>query len=145
MNYVAGQDCLCAVHHKKWCVSGGAIRHGPQPLEYGVELLYPVRVRFLEGPHLFGFDAAHDETICTFDLTVSLWVIDGSIIELDAHVFAPEFYLIGRKICAVIGDDVVGDAITVYDPGYKVYHRSGFGRLNKLSFYPFGELIHHDQ
>ena len=80
-----------------------------------------------------------------FDLAVSLWVIDGSIIELDAHVFAPEFYLIGRKVRAIISDDVVGDAITVYNPGYEVYHRSGFGRLSRLGFYPFGELIHHDQ
>ena len=32
-----------------------------------------------------------------FDLAVSLWVIDGSIIELDAHVFAPEFYLMAVK------------------------------------------------
>ena len=48
MNYVAGQNCLCAVYHKELCESGGAIRRGPQPPEYGVELLYPVRVRFLE-------------------------------------------------------------------------------------------------
>ena len=80
-----------------------------------------------------------------FDLIVSLWVIDGGIIELDAHVFAPEFYLVGHKVRAVIRDDAVGDAVTVYNPGYKVYHRSGFGRLNRLGFYPFGELIHHDQ
>src|SRR3954467_8595189 len=80
-----------------------------------------------------------------FDLAVGLWVIDGSIIELDAHVFAPEFYLIGRKVRVVISDDAVGDAIMVYNPRYKVYHRSGFGRLNRLGFYPFGELIHHDQ
>ena len=58
--------------------------------------------------------AAHDKTICMFDLAVSLWVIDGSIIELDAHVFAPEFYLIGREVRAVISDDAVGDAVTVY-------------------------------
>ena len=45
-----------------------------------------------------------------------MWVIDGSIIELDAHVFAPEFDLIDRKVRAVICDDAVGDAITVYDP-----------------------------
>ena len=52
-----------------------------------------------------------------FDLAVSLWVIDGSIIELDAHVFAPEFYLVGRKVRAVISDDAVGDAVMVYNPG----------------------------
>ena len=80
-----------------------------------------------------------------FDLTVSLWVIDGSIIELDAHVFAPEFYLVGYEVRAVISDDAVGDAVTVYNPGYKVYHMSGFGRLDGLGFYPYGELIHHDQ
>ena len=108
MNYVARQNCICAVHHKDWCVFGGVIRRGPQPPEYGVELLYPVRVRFLEGPHQSRFNAAHDKTICTFDLAVSLWVIDGSIIELDAHVFAREFYLVGRKVRVVISDDVVG-------------------------------------
>ena len=53
--------------------------------------------------------------------------------------------LIGHKVHAVISDDTVGDAVTVYNPGYKVYHRSEFGRLNRLGFYPFGELIHHDQ
>ena len=37
-----------------------------------------------------------------------------------------------------------GDAITVYDPGYEVYHRSGFGRFDRFGFYPFGEFIHHD-
>ena len=104
-----------------------------------------MRVRFLEGPHQSGFNAAHYKTICTFDLAVGLWVIDGSIIELDAHVFAPEFYLVGGKVCTVIGYDAVGDAITVYNPGYEVYHRSGFGRFNRLGFYPFGEFFHHDQ
>ena len=39
MNYVARQNCLCAVHHKEGCISGSAIRRGPQPPEYGVELL----------------------------------------------------------------------------------------------------------
>ena len=47
MNYVARQNGLCAVHHEEWCVFGGAVRRGPQPPEYGVELLYLVRVRFL--------------------------------------------------------------------------------------------------
>ena len=59
--------------------------------------------------------------------------------------FAPEFYLVGHKVRAVISDDAMGDAVTVYDLGYEVYHRSGFGCLNRLGFYPFGELIHHDQ
>ena len=72
-------------------------------------------------------------------------MIDGSIIELDAHVFALEFYLVGREVRAVISDDAVGDAITMYNPRYEVYHRSGFGRLNRLGFYLFGELIQHDQ
>ena len=80
-----------------------------------------------------------------FDLAVSLWVIDGSIIELDAHVFAPEFYLVGRKVHAVISDDAVGDAVTVYNPGYEIYHRSGFGCFNRFSLYLFGEFIHYDQ
>ena len=111
-----GNTASAAVHHEEWCVSVGAIRCGPQPPEYGVELLYPVRVRFLEGPRQSGFNAAHDKTICMFDLAISFWVIDGSIIELDAHVFAPEFDLVGRKVRAVISDDAVGDAVAVYDP-----------------------------
>ena len=44
MNDVAGQNGLCAVHHEEWCVSGSAIGRGPQPPEYGVELLNPVLV-----------------------------------------------------------------------------------------------------
>ena len=41
----------------------------------------------------------------------------GSIIELDAHVFAPEFYLVGRKVRAIISDDdAVGDAVMMHDP-----------------------------
>ena len=72
-------------------------------------------------------------------------MIDRSIIEPDAHFAAPEFYLVGHEVRAIISDDSVRDAITVYNPGYKVYHRSGFGHLNRLGFYPFGELIHHDQ
>jgi hypothetical protein len=44
-----------------------------------------------------------------------------------------------------IGYDAVGDAITVYNPGYEVYHRSGFSCFNRFGFYPFGEFIHHDQ
>ena len=47
MNNVAGQNRLCAVYHKEWCVSGSAIRRGLLPPEYVVELLYLVRVRFL--------------------------------------------------------------------------------------------------
>ena len=68
-----------------------------------------------------------------FDLAVRLWVIDGSIVELDAHVFAPEFYLVDREVRAVVSDDVVGDAITVYNPRYEVYHQSGFGFLIGLA------------
>ena len=44
-----------------------------------------------------------------------MWVIDGSIIELDAHVFAPEFYLVGRKLRAVVGDDAVRDPEPAYE------------------------------
>ena len=47
MNDVAGQNCLCAVYHKKWCESGSTVRRCPQPPEYGVELLDPVRVRLV--------------------------------------------------------------------------------------------------
>ena len=78
-------------------------------------------------------------------MTISLRVIDRSIIELDAHVFALELNFVDREVCAVVSYDVVGDAVMVYNLGYKAYHRSGFGRLNRLSFYLFGELIHHDQ
>ena len=72
-------------------------------------------------------------------------MIDGSIIELDAHVFALEFYLVGREVRAIISDDAVGDAVTVYNPGNEIYHRSGFGCFHRFSLYPFGEFIHHDQ
>ena len=51
MNDVAGHNGLYTVHHEEWCVSGGAIQRGPQPLEYGVKLLCLVRIRFLKGPH----------------------------------------------------------------------------------------------
>ena len=78
-------------------------------------------------------------------MTVSFRVIDRSIIELDAHVAAPKFYLVGCKVRAVVSDDAVGDAITVYNPGYEVYHRSGFSRFDRFGFYSFGEFIHHDQ
>ena len=44
MNYVAGQNCLCTVHHKEGCISYSTIERGPQPPEYGVELLDPVRI-----------------------------------------------------------------------------------------------------
>ena len=80
-----------------------------------------------------------------FDLAVSLWVINISVIELDAQVFAPEFYLIGRKVHAVIGDDAVWDTIMVYGTGYKVYPWSDFGRFNWFGLYPLGEFIYHDQ
>ena len=91
------------------------------------------------------FNAAHDKTICSLNLAVGLWVIDGSIVELDAHVAAQKFYLVGREVRAIVSDDAVGDAITVYNPGYEVYHRSGFGYFNRFGLYPFGEFIHHDQ
>ena len=63
-------------------------------------------------------------------------MIDRRIIELNAHVFAPEFYLIGREVRVVISDDAVGDTVTVYDPGYEIYHWSGFGYFNRFSLYP---------
>ena len=54
------------------------------------------------------------------------------MVELDAHIFAPEFNLVGREVRAVVSDDAVGDAITVYYPGYEVYHGSEFCRFNRL-------------
>ena len=72
-------------------------------------------------------------------------MVDRSIVELNAHFAAPSFHVIGREILAIIGDDVVGDTVSVYDPEYKVYNWSGFGHFHWFSFYPFGELIYHDQ
>ena len=60
-------------------------------------------------------------------------MIDISIVELDAHIAAPEFHLIGCKIRAIVSDDTVGDAIKVYNQRYEVYHRSGFSRLTGLA------------
>ena len=54
-----------------------------------------------------------------------LGVIDRGKIDLNAHVAAPSFYLVGCEVGAFIGDDTVGDTVTVYDPGYEVYHWSG--------------------
>ena len=78
-------------------------------------------------------------------MTVSLRVIDRGIIKLNAHFAAPSFYVVSCKVRAVIGDDAVGDAVVVYNPGYVVYHWSGLGRFNWFGFYPFGEFIHYDQ
>ena len=90
------------------------------------------------------FNAAHNKTICLFDLTVCLWVIDGGIIELNAQVNTPGFHFIGCKIGAVIGDDVVWDTIMVHDTGYKVYHWSSFSRFDWFGFYPLSELVDHN-
>ena len=46
-------------------------------------------------------------------------MIDGGIIELNAHVAAPSFHLVSCEVRAVIGDDAVGDTITVYNPDMK--------------------------
>ena len=54
MNDIAGQDGHCAVHHEERCVSGHAIGCGPQPPEYGVELLNPVFIRLLRDPTSLG-------------------------------------------------------------------------------------------
>ena len=43
-------------------------------------------------------------------------MIDGGVIELNAHVAAPSFHLVGCEVGAIIGDDAMGDTITVYDP-----------------------------
>ena len=72
-------------------------------------------------------------------------MVDGSIVELNAHFAAPSFHFIGCEIGAIISDDVVGDAVSVYDPGYEVYYWSGFGCFDWFGLYPFGELVHHDQ
>ena len=72
-------------------------------------------------------------------------MIDKGIIDLNAHVATPSFHLVVFEVGAVISDDAVGDAITVYNPGYEVYHWSGFGRFNWFGLYPFGEFIYHEQ
>ena len=72
-------------------------------------------------------------------------MVDGGVIEFNAQISTPGFHFIGCKIRAVIGDDAVGDAITVYNPRYEVYHWSGFGRFNWFGLYPLGEFIYHDQ
>ena len=74
-----------------------------------------------------------------------LGVIDRGVVELNAHFATPGFHFLGYKIRAVVGDDTVGDTVTVYNLRYEVYYWSGFGRFNWFGFYPFGELVHHDQ
>ena len=60
-------------------------------------------------------------------------MIYGGVIELDAQVSTPNFYLIGCEVRAVVSNNVVRDTITVYDTRYKIYDRSGFSW-----FYWFG-------
>ena len=55
MDNIIGQDGLWAVHHEEWCVSGRAIGRGPQPPEYGVELLDPV-ASDADGINFFTFE-----------------------------------------------------------------------------------------
>ena len=74
----------------------------------------------------------------SFDLTVCLRMIDRGVIELDAQISAPGFHFVGSEVGAIIIDDALGDTVTVYDPGYEVYHLSGFGRFNWFGLYPFG-------
>ena len=54
------------------------------------------------------FNAAHNKIIGSFDLTICLRVIDGGVIELNAHVAAPSFHLVGCEVGGIIGDDAVG-------------------------------------
>ena len=72
-------------------------------------------------------------------------MVGRSVVELNAHFAAPSFHFIGYEIGAIISDDAVRDNVSVYDPGYEVYDWSGFGRFDWFGFYPFGELVHHDQ
>jgi hypothetical protein len=57
-------------------------------------------------------------------------MIDGGVIELNRHVTAPSFYLLGCEVGAIVGDDVMGDTVAVHDPLYEVYHWSRFGHFN---------------
>ena len=52
-------------------------------------------------------------------MTICFRVIDRGVIELNAHLAAPSFHLIGCEIGAIIGDDDVGDTIVVHNPDMK--------------------------
>ena len=145
MNDVAGQYLLCVVHHKNGVYSVVRFCEVRNPHSTKSSSSTQWVYDSFKDQTILGLMPLNDKTIHSFDLSISLQMIDRSIIELNAHVDAPKFHLIGCKVRAVVSDDDVGDAVTVYDPGYEVYHRSGFGRLNRLGFYPFGELIHHDK
>ena len=72
-------------------------------------------------------------------------MVYGGLIKLDAQVGAPSFHLIGCKVRAIVSNNTMWDTVTVHNPLYEVYHWSGFGHFNWFGFYPFGELVHHDQ
>ena len=99
----------------------------------------------LQGAHQSGFNAAHYQAIGPFNLTVSLRMVDGCIVELNAQVSTPVFHLISCKIGAIISYDAVRDAIMVYHAGYKVDHWPCFSRFYWFGLYPFSEFIYDHQ
>ena len=84
-------------------------------------------IRLLKRPDQTWLNAAHYEAVCSFDLSFSLRVINRCVIELDAHLCAPVFDLLGREIGSVISYYTVRDTITVYHAGYEVDYWSGLG------------------
>ena len=72
-------------------------------------------------------------------------MIDGSIVELDTHVFAPEFYLVGREVRAVVSDDAVRHAVPSSDVGDECYGSRPVQLLDWLCFDPLCEFVHGDK
>ena len=49
------------------------------------------------------------------------------------------------KICAIIGDDAVWDAVLSHDVGDESHCSRTIQLLDGFHFYPLGELVHRDK
>ena len=71
-------------------------------------------------------------------------VIDRSIIELDAHVAAPQFYLVGCKVRAVVGDDAVGNPEAAHETLDELDCGASWDSADGFHFCPLGEFVDGD-
>jgi hypothetical protein len=82
-----------------------------------------------------------DHTVRSFALSVTLWVQDQGIVDLDSCICAKVFELPHNKLGSVVGDYVIGEAESVHDLMNEFYCLGYCYGSRWLCFDPFSELV----
>ena len=124
---------------RQWVCRGRA--DGPQHCLEFVDPLLAMLLEFVEAPCL---EALEDLGVCSLGLTVAVWVSNGGITDLRAHVGIVGVEQAAGELRAIVGDDAVRHAEAANQALDEFHRKSRRDVPDWLHFCPLREFVGSD-